>query len=156
MDYLADTNILARRVIPSDPIHAVISAALLTLHRRGDTVHIAPQSLIEFQALATRPVKANGMGMSPAQVSAEALALEAVFPMLPETPAIYPLWRSHRLYLRGGRPPGVRRAACCSHASLRNHAHSDAEPGGIPPLRAVDRNRRSTRLGVRIPSNSAR
>lgn len=94
MAYLADTNIIARRVLPLDPLHGVVSAALLKLDQQGETVYITPQNLIEFQSLATRPVTANGLGMTPSQASAEAQRIEAVFPLLAETPAIYPLWRS--------------------------------------------------------------
>jgi predicted nucleic acid-binding protein len=92
--YLADTNIITRRVLPADPQHGVVSAALLTLDQQGETVYVAPQNLIEFQALATRPAAANGLGMTPAQASAEARRIEAVYLLLPDTPAIYPLWRN--------------------------------------------------------------
>lgn len=94
MAYLADTNIITRRVLPTDPQHSVVSAALLTLDRQGETVYITPQNLIEFQALATRPTATNGLGMTPAQASTEARRIEAVYSHLPDTPAIYPLWRN--------------------------------------------------------------
>jgi predicted nucleic acid-binding protein len=94
MTYLADTNIITRRILPADPLHSVVSAALLTLDQQGETVYITPQNLIDFQALATRPVTANGLGMTPAQASAEASRIEAVYQLLPDVPAIYPLWRN--------------------------------------------------------------
>ena len=94
MTYLADTNIITRRVLPADPLHSVVSVALFTLDQNGETVYISPQNLIEFQALATRPVAANGLGMSPSQASAEARRIEAIYPLLPDTPAIYPFWRN--------------------------------------------------------------
>ena len=94
MAYLADTNIITRRVLPADPQHAIVSTALLTLDQQGESVYITPQNMIEFQALATRPATANGLGMTPVQASAEARRIEAVYPLLPDTPAIYPLWRN--------------------------------------------------------------
>jgi predicted nucleic acid-binding protein len=94
MAYLADTNIITRRVLPSDSQHGIVSSALHTLDQQGETVYLTPQNLIEFQALATRPVTANGLGMTPAQASAEARRIEAVYQVLPDTPAIYPLWRN--------------------------------------------------------------
>ena len=80
-------------MLPSDPKHAEVTAALIELDRQGETVYISPQNLFEFQALATRPVNANGLGMTCAPASAEAKRFEAVFPVLPETPDIYAGWR---------------------------------------------------------------
>ncbi len=94
MACLADTNIVIRRVVPGDPQYPTISAALTLLDQQGETVYITAQNLVEFQALASRPVTANGWGMTTAQASAEARKIEAIFPLLPETPAIYPLWRN--------------------------------------------------------------
>ena len=69
MAYLADTNIVIRRVVTGDPQNPIISLALTLLHRQGETVHITAQNLVEFQALATRPVTANGWGLTTAQTS---------------------------------------------------------------------------------------
>ncbi len=94
MAYLADTNIITRRILAADPKHPLVSAALLLLDQQGETVYISSQNLIEFQALATRPAVANGLGMTPVQASAEARRIEAIYPLLPDIPAIYPLWRN--------------------------------------------------------------
>jgi predicted nucleic acid-binding protein len=94
MAYLADTNIVIRRVVAGDPQYSTISAALTLLDRQSEAVSITAQNLVEFQALATRPVTANGWGMTTVQASTEARKIEAIFPLLPETPAIYPLWRN--------------------------------------------------------------
>lgn len=93
MAYLADTNIITRRVLTADPKHRIVSSALLRLDQQGETVFITPQNLIEFQALATRPIAANGLGMAPEQASTEARRIETVYQLLPDIPAIYPLWR---------------------------------------------------------------
>jgi len=94
MAYLADTNVVLRRILANDPLHAVVRAAVDRLLLRGETIYITPQNLVEFRALATRPASANGLGMTTAQAAAETQRLEALFPMAAETPAIYPLWRS--------------------------------------------------------------
>jgi len=94
MAYLADTNIVIRRVTTGDPQYPLIGAALTKLDQQGETVYITAQNLVEFQALATRPATANGWGLTTAQASAEAQKIEAIFPLLPETPGIYPLWRN--------------------------------------------------------------
>jgi predicted nucleic acid-binding protein len=90
--YLADTNVVFRRVLPADPLHGLVKGALDALLLQGEAVFITPQNLIEFQAVATRPIEANGLGMDTAAARAEARAIEAVFPVLPDTPAVYPRW----------------------------------------------------------------
>jgi predicted nucleic acid-binding protein len=92
--YLLDTNVVARRVLASDPLHPIVVTASDTLLRRGEILHITGQNLIEFQALATRPVSANGLGLSGQEATAEARVIEGLFPLLDETPAIYPIWRT--------------------------------------------------------------
>ncbi len=93
MPYLADTNVLLRWVSPGDPQHALAVASVKELQRRGETVHITPQNLIEFWAVATRPASANGLGMSPAEAGREVESLERLFPVVPDSPAVYPEWK---------------------------------------------------------------
>ena len=60
MRYLADTNVVTRRVLPADLQHLLVRAAIDRLLSRGETVSITSQNLVEFRALATRPVTAGG------------------------------------------------------------------------------------------------
>ena len=55
----------------------------------GETVHVTAQNLVEFQALATRPLAANGRGLTPEAASIRAKRIESIFPLLPETPDIF-------------------------------------------------------------------
>lgn len=64
------------------------------LHRRGEVLHVTAQNLLEFRNFATRPIAANGLGLVPVVAAAIAAAFEAAFPLLEETPAIYPAWRA--------------------------------------------------------------
>jgi hypothetical protein len=41
----------------------------------------------------TRPVASNGLGFSTSQTSAEIAKIEAIFTLLPDTPAIYVEWK---------------------------------------------------------------
>ena len=59
MRYLADTNVAARRILTADPAHSVIKHAVDTLLLRGEEVSITAQNVVEFQALATRPLDAE-------------------------------------------------------------------------------------------------
>jgi hypothetical protein len=66
----------------------------MELHRRGETLHVSPQNLIEFRNAATRPTAVNGLGLTAAEAEAKASAFEATFPLLAETPDIYPAWKA--------------------------------------------------------------
>ncbi len=94
MSYLVDTPLLLRIANPSDPQYPVADAAVSRLQVRGEALHIAPQNLIEFRNGATRPIEANGLGLPPSVVEAQAEAFEQKFLLLPETPDIYPAWKA--------------------------------------------------------------
>jgi len=93
MIYLGDTNVVSRFVLPDDPLHSLVRDAIFELQQRGDLVCVTPQVLVEFQALATRPIEANGLGLTTAQASDRARQIEALYPLLDETPDIYVHWR---------------------------------------------------------------
>jgi hypothetical protein len=48
--------------------------------------------LYEFWVVATRPLAVNGLGFSDGQTLAEVNRLTALFPLLSDTPGIYPEW----------------------------------------------------------------
>ena len=93
MAYLADTNILLRFLEPKTLLCEAARQAVTTLRAAGETIYVAPQNIIEFWNGATRPEQANGLGLTPEQVESEVLQIESLFPMLPETPALYEEWR---------------------------------------------------------------
>lgn len=94
MPILVDTSILGRLANRADAAHSIAQAAVAELHRQGEVLHITAQNLIEFHNFATRPATVNGLGLSPVVAKALATAFEAAFPLLAETPAIYPAWRT--------------------------------------------------------------
>jgi predicted nucleic acid-binding protein len=93
MAYLVDTNILLRWVSPADPQHSLAVDSVKELQRRGEAVYITSQNLIEFWAVATRPVSSNGLGMSPAEAEREVESLERLFPLIPDSSTIYTEWK---------------------------------------------------------------
>lgn len=147
MAYLLDTNVVARRVLAADPLYDLVVTATDKLILRGEALYITPQNLIEFQALATRPFAANGLGMSADAASAEARAVEGLFTLLPETPHIYPLWRmlveTHQVIGRqayNARLVAVMLAHGVTHLLTLNPTHfrrfsaiTVVEPQGIHP-----------------------
>jgi predicted nucleic acid-binding protein len=67
--------------------------AMATLLRRQESLFLAPQNLVEFWAVATRPVERNGLGLSVLAAEVELARLEGQFPLLSESPAVYAHWR---------------------------------------------------------------
>ena len=94
MAHLIDTNILVRLANIADASHAVAVRAVLELHRRGEALHLTAQVLIEFRNVATRPKTVNGLGLETVDVEAQASGFEASFPLLAETPAVFPAWKA--------------------------------------------------------------
>src|SRR5438067_9585738 len=94
MAYLIDTSVLVRLANIRDVQHAAAARAVLELHRRGEALNVTPQVLIEFRNVATRPIGVNGLGLSAVDAEAQAATFEARFPLLPETPAVYPAWKA--------------------------------------------------------------
>lgn len=97
---LVDSNLLLRFVEMAHPMHSTAANAIRALRRRGEAVHACPQNFTEFWAVATRPLTANGLGMTTAQAESELTRVEFLFPILPDSPAIYPAWR--RLVIGAG------------------------------------------------------
>src|SRR5262249_23428343 len=51
------------------------------------------QNYVEFWNVATRPAARNGMGLSLADANRHLRLVERLFPLLPDSPAVYPEWR---------------------------------------------------------------
>ena len=94
MAYLVDTSVLARLANTADPMHTVAARGVMELHRRGEVLHITSQNLVEFRNMATRPTTVNGLGLSAVEAEAKAAIFEATFPLLAESPDIYPAWKA--------------------------------------------------------------
>ena len=98
MDYLLDTNILLRGIDRQSPMSGVVRTAVKALQRAGGHMFVAPQNLIEFWCVATRPRDANGLGMTLTQSMMQIARIKALFLLLPDRADIYPEWE--RLALR--------------------------------------------------------
>ena len=100
MSVLVDSNILVFISNPQSPVYQEALDAIKILRQRGETPHIIAQNLIEFWAVATRPVNSRGLGMTIAQAQAELTRIKSLFLLLPDSPAIYPEWE--KLVVRHG------------------------------------------------------
>lgn len=91
---LLDTNVVLRWLERGAPEHAVVVEAIRRLTSRGTQLVLAPQVLIEFWVVATRPVEVNGFGWDPRTVGAAVEDLKARFDMLAEGPGLFDRWLS--------------------------------------------------------------
>lgn len=94
MSFLVDTNVLLRSAQPSHPMHADAAHAISELLARGEVLSIIPQNVIEYWAVATRSVEANGLGLSVADTVNELTRLKGIFQILLDTPAIFTEWEA--------------------------------------------------------------
>jgi predicted nucleic acid-binding protein len=94
MRYLVDTNVLLRLLQRNDPDYSTIRQAVRILMARGDELCCAPQNIVEFWNVCTRPVTARGgFGLTLAEADRRVRLIERIFTILEETPAVYPEWR---------------------------------------------------------------
>lgn len=94
MAVLLDTSVLGRLGNAADAGHLVAKTAIAKLHQLGESLHLTPQNLVEFRNVATRPLAVNGLGLSCAAAENLAATFESSFPLLPETPDIFPAWKA--------------------------------------------------------------
>ncbi len=92
MSWAVDTNVLLRSTDIGDVAQPVAEAAMVTVRRSGESLSIFPQNLIEFWAVATRPLRSNGLGLSIAQAETQLNNLKSMFRLLDDTPDIYNEW----------------------------------------------------------------
>ena len=90
--YLLDTNILLRLVDRLSVHHAAAVVAVSRLLAAGYEVYITAQNLVEFWAVATRPLAANGLGWESSRTASEVNELRYRFPLLHDTPDIFLRW----------------------------------------------------------------
>jgi predicted nucleic acid-binding protein len=145
MAILLDTSVLGRLANRADVGHPVATAAVAELHRRGEVLHITPQNLIEIRNFATRPVSANGLGLAVSAAEGLASTFEASFPLLVETPDVYPAWKAlvGALGVIGKQVHDARLLAVChvhrvSHLLTFNVSHFVRMAGFGPGVVVVD------------------
>jgi len=92
MSYLVDTNVLLRLVQKNHPMRPDARRALVTLRKQGEELCIIPQNVIEFWAVATRPLDKNGLGLIVDEAARETRKLKRIFNLRPDSQAIFTEW----------------------------------------------------------------
>jgi predicted nucleic acid-binding protein len=113
--YLLDTNVVLRLIDRQDPKHGVCRAAVDALIERGEEVCLAPQILVEFWVVATKPPppESNGLGWSPDEADHHLGGLCGHFELPPERADLFDRWRklAKESKVRGKRTHDARIAA---------------------------------------------
>lgn len=145
MSYLLDTSILMRLANSADAAHSTALQAVSTLLQRGEALYLSPQNLIEFRNSATRPTAVNGLGLLPSVEESLAIGWEAAFSLLPETPDLFPAWKTliRSLGACGKQVHDARLAAFCqvhgiAHILTFNVQHFTRFASAINSLTVVD------------------
>jgi len=81
-DHLVDTNLLLRSSDPGSASYLLAIDAITKLIAGGTVVFITAQNLVEFWAVATRPLSANGLGWTAEQARSEIGRLLGQFRLL--------------------------------------------------------------------------
>ena len=91
--YLLDTNVVLRLIDRNDPDHTLCQQAVERLIQQQHEPCLAPQVLVEFWVVATRPMENNGFGWSPVETNRHLDDLCRLFRLLPEPRALFDRWR---------------------------------------------------------------
>ena len=91
---LLDTNILLRYARITDSDFVTVDSSIKTLHADGEVLCVVPQNFYEFWSVATRPVVANGLGMSIPECQVQVARIKRLFRVLPDLPSLFPEWES--------------------------------------------------------------
>jgi predicted nucleic acid-binding protein len=89
---LADSNILLRVAQPSHPHHEIALAAMDKLLQQDFDLCIVTQNLVEFWAVATRPMENHGLGMNPVKALDELRKIRSIFYLLDGAEGIADAW----------------------------------------------------------------
>jgi len=92
MRFLLDTNVLLRFVLTDEPEHLVVKRPVNSLLLKGHSVHFSPQSVRELWHVCTRSPAANGIGLSPPEVSGLVGELRVTLDFLDDTPGTFDVW----------------------------------------------------------------
>ncbi len=147
MPMLVDTSVLGRLANTDDPSHSAAARAVLELRRQGESLLTAAQNLIEFRNFATRPLTANGLGLTAPEAEVKADEFESLFALLSDTPEIYADWKTlaHASGAIGKQVHDVRLIAICKVNAVDrvltfNVAHFERFARFVPGLAIVSPN----------------
>ena len=105
-----------------------------------------PQNFYESWAVATRPIAANGLGLSDPRVQIQVGRIKRLFRFLPDHPTLFAEWEAWS-EPRVSRPHGIRRPARRRHADLQHYPapRGPTSPGFLTTTPTTPRNTKRSR-----------
>jgi predicted nucleic acid-binding protein len=100
VSFAVDTNVLLRSIDNGHAAQPVVNDGLLAIRSQGETLSIFPQNLVEFWAVATRPMANNGLGWSVDRAKVELENLKYLFVVLAHTDVVFDEWERLVVYHR--------------------------------------------------------
>lgn len=107
MRIAVDTSVIVRYTNRTDAHFHEVHERIRELHAAGHELSIAPQSVYEYWAVATRPSSANGLGQTIDDTERALLLILRAFVLIPDPPDLLDRW----LYL------------CRRHQVMGRNAH---------------------------------
>ena len=141
MTPVLDANVLLRLADPQSPLHAAAAGAVRAAAVAYGRPATVPQGVYEFWVVATRPLAQNGLGLTVPECVARLDPLVARFPVLPDPPGLFGVWRRLvELHDCKGKPAhGARIAAALSlHGLTHLVTFSAADFARFPHLVILD------------------
>jgi len=89
-----DTNILLRLAETNSPMNAIARRSVVTLKQQSLELHIAPQNIIEFWVVATRPISSKGLGLTVEDAIRETQRLKVLFTLLDDRLELFSTWEN--------------------------------------------------------------
>ena len=77
----------------TDARYPIVRTAVRKLRTNGHQLQTTSQNFTEFWNASTRPINRNGFGLTPLETDRLLRIAERLFPLLPDSPAVYPEWR---------------------------------------------------------------
>ena len=90
--FLLDTNVLIALLDRNSPAQGAARMSLAAMLAFGEDAWPAPQTIVEFWAVATKPVTSSGLGWTRDRTVSEVGRLLAMLPMLAESSELFPIW----------------------------------------------------------------
>ena len=92
MSCFLDSNLPLRWADRRSALRPTVVAAIRALRGRGEATVFSGQVVVEFWAVATRPLDVNGLGLTPQRTRQLVDRLEVLGTMLPDPPDLFPRW----------------------------------------------------------------
>ena len=138
MAILADTSLLARLANTADPMFQVAETATDELHKRGEVLHItALKLLVEFRNMATRPKASKAWVCQLRTRNKSRRSSRATFPLLAETPDIYPARKALGASAGSYRQTSPRRPTRCRLSRAFRYALARVQRRALHAIRGI-------------------